>query len=925
MTVGVTARTIGEFIPGVRFAFMQASSMRRLAHRALVAAVSAAIGASAVVIGPVARVVPASTAAAGSFTDPHFTETTIWSGLTQPTSVRFASDGRAFVTEKRGIIKAFDSVNDSSPTTVLDIRKDVHDFWDRGLLSIALDPDFLDGSPFIYIYYVYDAPPGGTAPTWPSGQSAPTWSNSCPSPPGSTLDGCVVTSKLDRYTVNLNTNVADTASRKNLIGDGGDGEWCQQFPSHAGGALAFGPDGQLYVSGGDGASFTGMDWGQRGGSAGSPTPVNPCDDPFTGNSTTSEGGMLRSQDIRTMGAGDPLGLDGSIIRINPNNGNPSSGNPLEGNANENAERMVAHGFRNPYRMTFRPGHSDLYVGDVGNSTWEEIDRVTVPGSATTTTLPNFGWPCYEGVGRQSAFESLDTNLCQNLYAQSGAATAPLYTYTHVGSLTPKGPCFPGSGDQTSSITGLAFYQGASGNAVPYPAKYDGALFFVDYSRNCLGAVLPQGNGIPDPTKVEQIASDIGHPVDLTRGPGGDLFYVNHEGGEVSRIKYVNSPIAKATATPAHSIAPVTVHLDGSTSSEPNAGFTLDGWDWDFFNDGSFDASGEEVDWQIDTPGEYQVKLRVHSTSGLTDSFTLNVDANNNPPEPVIDSPASCGAPGCWQVGDTIHFTGHATDAEDGNLTGGDLSWRVVMRHCPAGCHEHTIETDGGGSGSVVAPDHEYPSHLVLRLTATDSEGASSTVEVELEPKTVTIGMASVPGVVSLSVGNETHPAPWTATAIKAGIQTISGPLTRQLSGERYRFSTWNDSHKRVRDLKVNGNRQLTATYVPDRPDSCSRVDERSAKGTAILERSSGNGDADWFEFHLKRGRDVRIRLDDLHVRGRLDLYKSCSNLLATSNKSGKQAESLKRTLGKGTYRIRVTSPNDGWSSSPYSLRIKPLD
>ena len=77
-----------------------------------------------------------------------------------PTTVRFAADGRAFVAEKRGIVKAYDSVNDSSPTHVLDIRHDVHDFWDRGLLSIALDPDFLDGSPFLYLYYVYDAPPG---------------------------------------------------------------------------------------------------------------------------------------------------------------------------------------------------------------------------------------------------------------------------------------------------------------------------------------------------------------------------------------------------------------------------------------------------------------------------------------------------------------------------------------------------------------------------------------------------------------------------------------------------------------------------------------------------------------------------------------------------------------------------------------------
>ena len=98
----------------------------------------------------------------------------------------------------------------------------------------------------------------------------------------------------------------------------------------------------------------------------------------------------------------------------------------------------------------------------------------------------------------------------------------------------------------------------------------------------------------------------------------------------------------------------------------------------------------------------------------------------------------------------------------------------------------------------------------------------------------------------------------------------------------------------------------------------------SPKQVAIAERSSGNDDADWFEFHIGHQRDVRITLDNLPVKGRLDLYKSCSNRVASSNNPGKQAETLKRHLSKGTYRIRVTSPDNGWSASPYSLLIKPL-
>ena len=501
--------------------------------------------------------------------------------------------------------------------------------------------------------------------------------------------------------------------------------------------------------------------------------------------------------------------------------------------------------------------------------------------STPTNIPNFGWPCYEGVVHQAEFENLGTSMCASpVRAEGGRTVDPVYMYTHIGTQTPKGPCFPGSADQTSSISGLAFYEGASGASVDYPSKYDGALFFVDYSRDCLGAILPQDNGIPDAGQVEQIASGIANPVDLVRGPGGDLYYVDHNGGRVVRVKYVNAPIARATAQPDGGQAPISIHLDGSTSSEPDPDFAIDGWDWDFFNDGSFDDSGQQVDWQIDTPGQYQVKLRVHSTSGLTDTVTLNVDADNAAPVPVIGAPAPCADPDppCWSVGDTISVSGTATDAEDGTLGAGRFDWAVIIHHCPAGCHTHTLLTKSNTKAwSFDAPDHEYPSWLEVRLTVTDSDGTSASTSVELQPRTSTLHLASVPVGVPLSAGNNTDPAPWTATLIRKGSTSISGPLARTIDGKRYRFSTWNDSHKRVRDITVSSNTSLTATYVPDAPDSCAGITARSPKQVPIAERSSGNEDADWFEFHLGHKRDVRITLDNLPVKGRLDLYKSCSN------------------------------------------------
>jgi len=66
-----------------------------------------------------------------------FQETVVFSGLTQPTAVRFASDGRVFVAEKSGIIKLFPSLTSTTPTVFADLRTNVHNFWDRGLLGLA--------------------------------------------------------------------------------------------------------------------------------------------------------------------------------------------------------------------------------------------------------------------------------------------------------------------------------------------------------------------------------------------------------------------------------------------------------------------------------------------------------------------------------------------------------------------------------------------------------------------------------------------------------------------------------------------------------------------------------------------------------------------------------------------------------------------
>src|SRR3954454_4043632 len=211
-----------------------------------------------------------------------FQETAAISGLTEPTDVAFAPDGRVFVSEKSGYIKEFDSLSDTSATTVADLRTEVYNWADRGLLGMALDPQF-PTRPYLYVLYTRDALPGGNSPQWGNPDDS---FDSCPDPPGGEIDGCVATGRLVRLTLSGNT----VSGQTNLVTD-----WCQQYPSHSIGDLEFGPDGALYVGGGDGASYVFADWGQAG------DPKNPCGDPPGGPGTalsppTSEGGSLRSQD-----------------------------------------------------------------------------------------------------------------------------------------------------------------------------------------------------------------------------------------------------------------------------------------------------------------------------------------------------------------------------------------------------------------------------------------------------------------------------------------------------------------------------------------------------------------------------------------------------------------------------------------------------
>jgi glucose/arabinose dehydrogenase len=890
-----------------------------------------------------------------------FQDLTVFAGLTNPTAVRFSADGRVFVAQKSGVVVEFDNLTDTTPTTVLDLRTETDDYWDRGLLGLALDPAF-PANPYIYLLYTYDAPPGRTAPVW---------NDACPSPPGPTTDGCVVTGKLVR--VQLAGNVA-TGTPTTLVAD----QWCQQFPSHSVGDLHFGADGKLYVSGGEGANFNATDYGQYGGSTGSPTPKNPCGDPPAGvggteTPPTAEGGALRSQSPRRA-SGEPVLLNGAVLRVDPATGAGLADNPFGSSPDANARKIVTYGLRNPFRFTFRPGTNELWIADVGEGSYEEIDRLQNPTASPAT---NYGWPCYEGAPRNNGYSSANLNLCNSLYS-AGTQTAPYYAYAHSAAVVAGETCPVANG---SSITGLAFFTGGG-----YPAAYNNALFFADHTRNCIWAMLPGSNGLPDPTRIQTFVAGAGHPVDLQAGPSGDLFYADLEDGTIHRIVY-NSP-GGGTCAPGTFDAQYfnNMTLSGSPSLErceqavdyswgtgsPDPAVPQDHFStrwvgsFDFGTTGTygFSATADDgirvyvdgvavIDQWKDQPattysalqnvsaGTHEVRIEYYENAGdavvrvawslqqqggscpdgqfaaqyfsnttltapatvarceasvnynwgqsspdplvpvdhfsarwsgqfslAAGSYTFTATADdgirvyvdgiriidafvdqpattytasttltagthsitveyyentgdavarvswsfagvNTAPDATVDTPAPSLT---YAVGDTISFSGHATDAEDGTIPASGLSWSLIQHHCPSpgSCHTHLVQTWSGiSSGSVSAPDHDYPSSLELRLTATDSGGLQASASVELQPKTVDLSFQSSPTGLTLSVDGVGAVTPFTATVIVNSNTSLSAPATQTLGGASYQFSSWSDGGSATHNVIAPG---APATY-----------------------------------------------------------------------------------------------------------------
>jgi hypothetical protein len=186
--------------------------------------------------------------------------------------------------------------------------------------------------------------------------------------------------------------------------------------------------------------------------------------------------------------------------------------------------------------------------------------------------------------------------------------------------------------------------------------------------------------------------------------------------------------------------------------------------------------------------------------------------DKGPPQVTIQAPSPTFE---WAVGETVNYKAVATDP-DLETFGSGLTphWEFRLEHCPSACHEHPITSADTASGSFVAPAHEFPSHLKLIFTATDSRGMTDSKEVEIYPRLVEVGIASDPAGIPLGIEGVISTEPAKVTMMAGATTTVSAPEKATIGGQEYEFSSWSDGLARVHEVTTPNHLALVAHFVP---------------------------------------------------------------------------------------------------------------
>ena len=571
----------------------------------------------------------------------------------------FAPDGRIFVAQKNGRVRI---VKNGTLLATSFVQFTVNSLGERGLIGIALDPNFSENQ-YVYLYH--------------------------------TVPGTPLRNRVSRFTGN--GDVAVAGSELILLDLDTLGA-----TNHNGGALAFGPDGKLYVAVGDNAVGA------------------------------------NSQNLDT--------YHGKILRINPDGSAPND-NPFS-SGSEQKRRVWAYGLRNPYTFSFQPVSGKLYVNDVGQSTWEEINDATQGGL-------NFGWPTTEGKFNQTAYP---------------AFTNPVYTYQH------------GAGDGFGcAVTGGTFFNPASTN---YPGSYYGKYFFLDFCNNWINFINPTET----PAARNAFGLISGSPVIIEVGLDGNLYYISRADNSIYKITYnqPSEPYITVNPTDQEVVEGSTVTFTVRVVGTPP--FT---YQWQKNNQdiaGAIDSSFTIPNIEPSDAGQYRVMVSNDVGDVISSTAMLSVVPVNDAPVAEIITPAEGYF---YSAGTTISFTGTGIDPEDGVLPVTAYSWHIDLRD-ETNVYDR-ITVDGVVLGNFDISNVGQTSESVwyrIYLTVTDIEGLTAIDSVDIFPRKTTLSFKTIPPGLQLTLEGEPFETPGLVVSVEGMIRSIGIISPQTLGDSKYEFDTW---------------------------------------------------------------------------------------------------------------------------------------
>ncbi len=484
-------------------------------------------------------------------------------------------------------------------------------------------------------------------------------------------------------------------------------------------------------------------------------------------------------------APDLNSLFGKVLRLNPDGTIPDD-NPFYQQTTGIYRAIYAAGFRNPFSMAVQPGTGRIFVGDVGSNLFEEINDVLAGR--------DYGWNLLEGIRSDQPTPPNYEN--------------PLYAYPHTFGC---------------AVVGGAFYN----PSIPqFPTNYTGKFFFSDYCTGKIHILNPAGG------QYENVfATGINRPLALLTGLDGSLYYIARGGmgggsevdntssgsGVLWRVEYVGQGAPVFSTQPTNVLVPV--GEDAVFTAQANGSSTIiyqwqrNGADIPGASDNTLTISATMLS---DSGAVFQCIAynpfgAVNSTSAL-----LRVTTNQRP-KPVILTPDASLQ---YAAGDTIWFSGIATDPETGALDADNLTWQLDLHH-DSHAHPGTGPIHGTANGYYAVPQiGETDDNVWLRiyLTVHDQVGLAQTVFRDIFPKKTTLRMESSPPGLPVRVDGKTYTTPAEVPSVQGMLRQIQAQPSFHNGRNMTAFAQWEDGNPNPnRTLYAEADQPVIRAFYEDIP------------------------------------------------------------------------------------------------------------